>query len=295
MADGIVVAPAVIEKRQRRADWRKAYELKLKVDKRCIQCGLVWAASGRGHRGKSSGLCKRCSALKAARVKSELYALRRIAAGVKLLGVTFKKDREQGQTRRRFWSPKKVKKKRASKLVVVVRAVCRHCGKDFEHPAKKPTLHCTRQCMGRDIYESRKRKQTRARRCVVCDVEFSPIPSHFRTTTCSVECLDVSKRFQHHDQKRRRRLKLGAAVHSISVMVVFRRDKWQCQSCGCSTPKSLRGTLDDNAPELDHVIPVSKGGGHTLDNLQCLCRLCNQLKGVMDMDEFMSLHFKRAS
>jgi 5-methylcytosine-specific restriction endonuclease McrA len=36
---------------------------------------------------------------------------------------------------------------------------------------------------------------------------------------------------------------------------------------------------DSNPPERDHVIPVSKGGALTFENVQALCRSCNSKKG----------------
>jgi len=66
----------------------------------------------------------------------------------------------------------------------------------------------------------------------------------------------------------------------VSPHEVFKRDKWRCRACGCKTPKELRGTIEPNAPELDHVIPLSLGGPHTRKNLQCLCRSCNSKKSA---------------
>ncbi len=52
---------------------------------------------------------------------------------------------------------------------------------------------------------------------------------------------------------------------------VFRRDGYTCQMCGASK--------DDGAKlELDHIIPVAQGGTNDLNNLQTLCRECNQNK-----------------
>jgi 5-methylcytosine-specific restriction endonuclease McrA len=56
---------------------------------------------------------------------------------------------------------------------------------------------------------------------------------------------------------------------------VFERDGWKCQICGKQTPRARRGYRYSNAPELDHRIPISKGGPHTYGNTQCACRACN--------------------
>lgn len=72
--------------------------------------------------------------------------------------------------------------------------------------------------------------------------------------------------------------KYGAAYEPINPINLFERDQWRCQICGCKTPQRLRGSYHDRAPELDHRIPISKGGGHTWANVQCACRKCNGLK-----------------
>jgi hypothetical protein len=60
---------------------------------------------------------------------------------------------------------------------------------------------------------------------------------------------------------------------------VLERDGWRCHICGTRTPKRLRGTYDDRAPELDHINPLAVGGKHTRQNTACCCRKCNQSKG----------------
>jgi 5-methylcytosine-specific restriction endonuclease McrA len=68
-------------------------------------------------------------------------------------------------------------------------------------------------------------------------------------------------------------------VSGISAEKIFRRDNWCCQLCKCKTPERLCGTFAPNAPELDHIVPLSAGGGHTWENVQCACRKCNISKG----------------
>lgn len=41
----------------------------------------------------------------------------------------------------------------------------------------------------------------------------------------------------------------------------------------------LRGTQNDCSPELDHIIPLSRGGHHAHYNIQIACHKCNANKG----------------
>ncbi|WP_279005217.1 HNH endonuclease [[Clostridium] scindens] len=52
------------------------------------------------------------------------------------------------------------------------------------------------------------------------------------------------------------------------------RDGFICKQCGASVQKEPNLLL-----EIDHIIPVSKGGLTTEDNLQTLCWRCNRKKG----------------
>lgn len=53
---------------------------------------------------------------------------------------------------------------------------------------------------------------------------------------------------------------------SLSRRAVLVRDNFECQYCG-------RG-----AENVDHVVPKSRGGGHTWDNVVAACRPCNSRK-----------------
>jgi 5-methylcytosine-specific restriction endonuclease McrA len=55
----------------------------------------------------------------------------------------------------------------------------------------------------------------------------------------------------------------------ITRRAVFARDRWTCQYCGHE-----RGNLT-----VDHVIPRSKGGDSTWENIVTCCAPCNRRKG----------------
>lgn len=50
---------------------------------------------------------------------------------------------------------------------------------------------------------------------------------------------------------------------------IYERDNYRCRKCGRRT----------NDLEVDHIIPIAKGGKSTFDNLQTLCHRCNYKKG----------------
>lgn len=78
----------------------------------------------------------------------------------------------------------------------------------------------------------------------------------------------------------RRGMERGSEAERFDPFEVFERDRWRCHLCGVKTPKTLRGSYDDRAPELDHVVPLALGGQHTRANTACSCRRCNIAKGA---------------
>jgi len=62
---------------------------------------------------------------------------------------------------------------------------------------------------------------------------------------------------------------------------VLSRDSFKCQSCGRSPATETGVQL-----HVDHVIPWSKGGPTSLENLSTLCELCNLGKGDADENDY---------
>ena len=84
---------------------------------------------------------------------------------------------------------------------------------------------------------------------------------------------------------KRRALKRTTSVERIEPERVFERDRWRCHLCGIRTLKSLRGTLNDRAPELEHIVALADGGTHTWGNVACSCKKCNRKKGAASLGQ----------
>ena len=60
---------------------------------------------------------------------------------------------------------------------------------------------------------------------------------------------------------------------------IKQRDHYTCQKCGVSVEEEPHLLL-----EIDHIVPISKGGMTSVDNLQTLCWKCNRSKGAKLLD-----------
>ncbi|MFQ4145726.1 HNH endonuclease [Chlorogloeopsis sp. ULAP02] len=69
-------------------------------------------------------------------------------------------------------------------------------------------------------------------------------------------------------------------VPPVNRREVLRRDRYSCQYCDSS--KNLT---------LDHVIPRSRGGQHTWDNVVAACERCNSSKGDRSLKE-IGMHLR---
>ena len=66
---------------------------------------------------------------------------------------------------------------------------------------------------------------------------------------------------------------------------VLKRDNYRCVECGATNKET---TL-----EIDHIVPVAKGGTNDISNLQTLCKDCNRAKSATVWDSKSDLLIKK--
>lgn len=160
---------------------------------------------------------------------------------------------------------------------------CPECGTLFLARARTQ-LTCSDLC--RDEREARLQRDRvasavpfRALECPACHREF--LQSHRGQLFCSRKC---SRRFHKGASNHRGRARrAGVEYEPVNRISVFLRDGWRCQCCGRSTPRRLLGSVADGAPELDHRVPIARGGAHSYANVQLACRACNLRKGAHEV------------
>lgn len=59
-------------------------------------------------------------------------------------------------------------------------------------------------------------------------------------------------------------------ISSTVRFAILNRDNYRCVACGANAKETKL--------QIDHIIPVSKGGSNNLENLQTLCVDCNRGK-----------------
>ncbi|UPW09799.1 HNH endonuclease [Gordonia terrae] len=71
----------------------------------------------------------------------------------------------------------------------------------------------------------------------------------------------------------------GRENEPINESAVFERDHWLCGLCGGEVLPEWEYPHPGSA-SLDHIVPLSKGGSHTYDNVQLAHLKCNLRKGA---------------
>jgi hypothetical protein len=178
----------------------------------------------------------------------------------------------------------------ASKLVGSLKPCC-VCGKHFA--AKGRASACSAGC---------RREQSRieaiasrygsyelwlTKRCADCNglVEKTGKHRRYKGQYC-IKCSKVRKRaLKSAAHFNRRRLQNGVTSDSPTKAILkgiaemIRKAGNRCPLCGLMMTKGCSPNNDRHI-ELDHKIPLSRGGTDTFDNLQAICRKCNGLKSA---------------
>lgn len=77
-------------------------------------------------------------------------------------------------------------------------------------------------------------------------------------------------------EKRNKKIKNKRSIPLKVRFKVLKRDEYCCQICGANACCGAR-------LEIDHKIPVSKGGENEIENLWTLCFRCNRGKGIENL------------
>jgi 5-methylcytosine-specific restriction endonuclease McrA len=72
--------------------------------------------------------------------------------------------------------------------------------------------------------------------------------------------------------------KLNSGKYKAQRQRVFKRDGHVCAYCG----------IDEGIMHIDHIIPRKVGGDHAMENLQVLCKRCNQAKAAKSEGSFLA-------
>jgi len=236
----------------------------------CEQCGTIFEYRAGGNTTEGSG--RFCSN----KCKGEWRSL---SAGPWLLDgqlVYGKENRQNGV--------------RIGSICNIHFKTCKQCDKLFVGHKYKRSDYCSEVCRVTYLtqysieYEKKKKEQKNPYVCKWCEEVFIAPYGSKRRIFCSDICIKQYRNFYKKKRKgfygnhRQRARHYGVEYQRIKDIDILKRDKWTCCYCGCKMSKELRGTYKPNSPEIDHIIPMSKGGPHIESNLVCSCRECNNLK-----------------
>lgn len=94
--------------------------------------------------------------------------------------------------------------------------------------------------------------------------------------------MDRRKRIGSNAAKHERRARAEARIERFDPLEVYRRDDWFCQICGVEVSPNMQYP-DPMSASLDHTVPLSQGGSHTMDNARLAHLRCNLRKGAREV------------
>ena len=84
------------------------------------------------------------------------------------------------------------------------------------------------------------------------------------------ESVLIGQRVVAHKRRLHKVNTSDGSVNKESIIYMLESQKYKCLNCGAC--------LKTNKWEADHIVPLHKGGTHSIKNMQILCMSCNRKK-----------------
>ena len=165
---------------------------------------------------------------------------------------------------------------------VVTYKKCKYCNNEFEVGRRK--TFCSEEC-AKKHNNLQQKKKWRFKKCRYC----KKWRYGFTGKYCSEQCRKRVKRIKHELQKNERLKRArsnGQFDADIDIYKLIERDGGCCYLCGDDVLFSYNFN-HPKYPTIEHVVPISKGGTHSWDNVKVACRECNTYKSATLIDDYL--------
>lgn len=165
----------------------------------------------------------------------------------------------------------------------IVNRSCDWCGQVLQvtgRRAAEKSVFCSRPCKDKKRHQQASEallQSKPARRCIHCT---TPLAAAKRADAvfCTVKCQEAAVNLV-------RKINRRSAIYGTKPLTdkyvdraaIIERDCSVCQVCSAPVDATLQHP-DPMAPSIDHKIPLARGGGNELDNLQLTHLRCNLQK-----------------
>lgn len=149
---------------------------------------------------------------------------------------------------------------------------CAECGASYRPKQRRASIYCSRKCkwvaknakVAEELLASKQERQ-----CLHCGGVI-PQSASTRVIFCSEQCNSKA-----HGLQRKLRMRAGQDDKPGYLrLTICERDNWICGICGELVDRKLEHP-DPMCASLDHVVPVSLGGGSEPSNLRLTHLVCN--------------------